>query len=398
MDKVLLYGASWCRRSRAVSEILGEGSVPFTLIDPDLNPEVLPDLMRLTKGRAVVPVVKLPDGRVLVEPCDSELAEALGITLRPEETAFDVAILGGGPAGLTAAIYCSREAISTVVFEKGMPGGQAALTALVENYPGFPEPINGFDLTERMSAQAARFGTQMKTGEEVTGVKTKGTLFRIETAAGGYFARSLILATGAVFRRLGVPGEDKLLGRGVSFCATCDAPFYKGKPVVVVGGGNSAFQETLHLAHYASKITIIELGPTLGAAPVLVERVKALSTVDILLSHRVTSILGEEGVTGVCVADSITGEEHTFPCEGVFVFIGQTPNTAFLKGFVELDSSGFIRANPANLATSVPGVFAAGDARSGSNKQISAATGEGTVASFMVSKYLDNRHSGCAVS
>lgn len=304
---------------------------------------------------------------------------------------YDVIILGGGPAGLTAAIYTARERLRTLVLERTLPGGQAALTDRIENYPGFPEPIAGAELMDRVHRQAARFGAEIRSFEEAQVLSRWGELFCVSTDSGLYRSRGLVVATGSVYRRLGIPGEEEWVGRGVSFCATCDAPFFKGKRVLVVGGGNSALQETLHLADFASHVTVVQLLDRLTATTVLQEQVRALPGVEILLSHRVVRILGENGVQGAALVDDATGEEKTVACDGVFVFIGLVPNTGFLQGFLSLDDAGFVVADPRTLETSVVGAFAAGDVRAGSSKQITAAVGEGTVAAFMVQRRLEHQ-------
>jgi len=325
---------------------------------------------------------------------DETLAEAFKVPIPPDLDVFDVAIVGGGPAGLTAAIYTVRENFRTLVLERGLPGGQAALTAKIENYPGFPDPVGGADLMERVHRQAKHFGAEISTEEEVRAIRRPGELFEIETDRGTHRACTVIVASGAVYRRLDVPGEKEFLGKGVSFCATCDAPFFRGREVVVVGGGNSALQETLHLAAYASRVTIVQILDHLTGSAILEKRLQTLPTVDILLSHEVTEILGTNGVEGVKVRDRETGLERTIPCAGVFLFIGQKPTSGFLKGFVELDPWGFVVTDPASLESSVVGLFAAGDVRAGSSKQITAAVGEGTVASFMAGKNIAKRRRG----
>jgi thioredoxin reductase (NADPH) len=372
-----------------VEAFLKAVAIPFNHADPDVDPKAGETLTGLAGEDAKLPILVI-DGTPLPDCEDATLAEALGVEVPDEINIFDVAIIGSGPAGLTSAIYSSRENLSTLVLERGLPGGQAALTAEIENYPGFPEPVSGMDLMERAYRQAERFGSDIRTGEEVTKLARTGDLFEVTTDRTTHRARTLILAPGAEYRRLGVKGEEELIGRGVSFCATCDAPFYRGRPVVVVGGGNSALQETLHLTSYASSIKLVQIMDHLTASPVLEERVRAAQNVEVLLSHQVEEVLGDGGVTGVRVTDTASGEEKLIDCDGVFVFIGQQPNTEPLKGFVELDGSGFIVTDPTSLETSQPGVYAAGDARAESSKQITAAVGEGTVASFMVSAKLSS--------
>ena len=392
---VVLFAASWCERSRELTKFLELLDVSFVLADPDSSREACDELIRLTGGNPTVPALLTASGVLLREPSDREVAAALGLTVPADREVCDLAIVGAGPAGLTAAIYAAREGLKTLVFERGAPGGQAAMTDAIENYPGFPEPVNGFDLTNRMYEQAARFGAEFRTGEEIASLSRVDGHFLVATPSGSQRARSVLVATGAGYRRMGVPGEERLLGHGVSFCATCDAPFYRGREVVVTGGGNSALQETLHLARFASRITLIVRGEKFSATPVLSARVTAMEAVRPLFSHRIEEVLGDGGVTGVRVADAKTGETRIIPCDGLFVFIGQTPNSDFLKGALNLDTEGFVVTDPSTLETSLPGVFAAGDVRSGSKRQISAAVGEATTASFMVRKYLENLHRGC---
>jgi thioredoxin reductase (NADPH) len=385
---ITLYSTLWCTKCRRVEAFLTAVGLPFSHADPDADAEARKILESLKGKDAVLPMLVV-DNIALPDCEDDTLAQALGVEIPDEINIFDVAIIGSGPAGITAAIYCSRENFTTLVLERGLPGGQAALTAEIENYPGFPEPVSGMELMERAYRQAERFGANIHTGEEATSFAKKDALFQVTTTETTHRARTLILAPGAEYRRLGVPGEEELIGRGVSFCATCDAPFYRARPVVVVGGGNSALQETLHLTGYVSSIKLIQIMDHLTASPILEERVRAMHNVEILLSHQIEEVLGEDGgVTGVRVTDLATKKTETIACEGVFIFIGQQPNTANLKGFVELDEAGFIDTDPATLETSIAGVYAAGDARAQSSKQITAAVGEGTVASFMVSAQL----------
>lgn len=391
--EVIVYAVPWCEKCRAVRQILDAAGVVYRVADPEADPEAGRRLEGLTGGGVEVPAVEV-GGRLLVDPAPGELGEALGFDPESLPPAYDVVILGGGPAGLTAAIYTAREGLRTLVLEAAMPGGQAALTDRIENYPGFPDPVNGAELMERVYRQALKFGAEVRTFEGAEGLEQAGTLVRVRTPRAEVLACGVIVATGSVYRRMGVPGEEELVGRGVSFCATCDAPFFKGKHVVVVGGGNSALQETVHLAQYADRITLVQNLDRLTASRVLQERVRALSQVEIRLGQRVRRVLGTDGVEGVEVEDAATGRVETVPCDGVFVFIGLQPNAKFLRGTVELDEGGFVKTDPATLATSMPGVFAAGDVRSGSRKQITSAAGEGTVAAFMVAEWIERRHRG----
>jgi thioredoxin reductase (NADPH) len=390
-EGVVLYSVPWCPKCHRVRLFLELAVIPYRVVNPEEDEKARAELLAGSTDRLDVPAVRIGD-RFLVDPGDGALASALNVPVPTDMDLYDVAIVGGGPAGLTAGIYTARERLRTVVLEKGLPGGQAAVTDRIENYPGFPEPVSGAELMERVHRQAERFGAEVATFTDVTGLVLENNLFRIETTERSYRARAVVLATGSVYRRMGVPGEDALVGRGVSFCATCDAPFFRGKHVVVVGGGNSALQETVHLSQFASRITVVQLLDHLTGTRLLEERIRSLKSVDVLLSHRVLEVLGTEGVEGVRVLNTVTGEERRLDCDGVFVFIGLLPNTDFLKGTLELDPLGFAVADPRTLESSIPGVFVAGDVRSGSSKQITAAVGEGTVASFMVQQWLEARH------
>lgn len=388
---VLLYAVPWCDHCRRVRLFLEAAGVPFREVDPGDDPAAAEQLAAATGGTLDVPAVRV-GGKLLVAPDEAALAKALEVPMPEGLDAYDVAFVGAGPAGLTGAIYTAREGLRTVVLEKGLPGGQAALTGRIDNYPGFPEGVAGADLAERMHRQAEQSGAELRTSQEVTEIVASGPLFRVRTAEASLAARSVVVAAGSVYRRLGVPGEDALVGRGVSFCATCDAPFFKGRPIVVAGGGNSALQETVHLAGFASHITLVQVLGRLTASKVLVDRVRSLPNVEILLFHRVTRVLGETGVEGVEVKELRGGAVRTIPCEGVFVFIGLVPNTGFLGSLLTLDPQGFAATDSCTLATSVPGIFAAGDVRAGSSKQVAAAVGEGTVAAFMVRNWLRERN------
>jgi len=389
--EVILYAVPWCAKCHRVRRFLAAAGRAYQEVNPEEDAAAAEKLAAATGGAMDVPAVEV-EGRFLLDPAAEDLAQALGVEVPEALDVYDVAIVGGGPAGLTAAIYTARERLRTLVLEKALPGGQAALTGQIENYPGFPDPVAGGELMDRVHRQAQRFGAEIRTFEEVTALRPQGELLAVEAGDEAYRACSVILATGSVYRRMGVPGEDALIGRGVSFCATCDAPFFRNKHVVVVGGGNSALQETVHLAEFASRITLVQLLDHLTGTRVLEERVRDMAKVEVLVSHRVLRVLGADGVEAVEVEDLSGGGTRQIPCEGVFVFIGLEPNTGFLRGAVELDETGFVVTDPVTLATSLPGAFAAGDLRAGSAKQITAAVGEGTVAAFMIQQWLEQRH------
>jgi len=310
---------------------------------------------------------------------------ALGTTGEKEQT-YDVVIIGGGPAGLTAGIYAGRSGLKTVIVEKGLPGGQIAQTDEVENYPGFPEGISGAELANRMAEQAKKFGAEVVM-DEVTGLELQEDGFLVKGFEKNYKAKSVIIATGANPKKLGVPGEDKFYGRGVSTCATCDGFFYRDKEVVVVGGGDAAVEEGIYLTKFARKVTIIHRRDELRANKVAQKRAFANPKIEFLFSHIVTEILGDDHVTGVRVKNLKTGEEYVYPTDGVFVFIGSVPNTEFLKGVVELRPDGYVAVRD-EIYTSVPGIFAAGDVADPIYKQLATSVGAGTRAAMTAEKWL----------
>ncbi|AFH39858.1 thioredoxin-disulfide reductase [Thermus thermophilus] len=310
---------------------------------------------------------------------------ALGSTPASEDT-YDVVIIGGGPAGLTAGIYAGRAQLKTVIVEKGLPGGQIAQTDEVENYPGFPEGISGPELASRMVQQAEKFGARIVM-DEVLGLEKAEGGYLVRGYERNYRARAVIVATGANPRRLGVPGEDKFYGRGVSTCATCDGFFYRDKEVVVVGGGDAAVEEGLFLTKFARKVTLVHRRDELRANKVAQKRAFQNPKMHFLFSHVVTEILGEDQVTGVRLKNLKTGEEYVYPTDGVFVFIGHEPNTAFLKGVVELRPDGYIAVRD-EVFTSEPGIFAAGDVADPIYRQLTTSVGAGTRAAMMAERYL----------
>ncbi|WP_406677291.1 thioredoxin-disulfide reductase [Moorella sp. ACPs] len=298
----------------------------------------------------------------------------------------DLLIIGGGPAGLTAALYGARGGLDTVVLEMGAPGGQAGLTDRIENYPGFPEGINGMELAMKFAEQAKRFGARIEMAT-VQGVELNGEIKKAFTGSGEFKSRAVIIASGAHPRPLGVPGEEEFRGRGVSYCATCDGAFFRDKKVAVVGGGDSAVEEALFLTRFASQVTIIHRRDALRATKVLQERARDNPKISFCWNTVVTRIKGGEKVDSLELKDVKSGVAREEAFDGVFIFIGMEPNTDFLKGALTLDPQGYIVTRD-NLATSIPGVFAAGDVRSKDFRQVSTAVGDGAVAAMAAERYL----------
>ena len=304
---------------------------------------------------------------------------------------YDLAIVGGGPAGLSAGIYGARAGLSTIILERLSPGGQVVTTDVVENYPGFVEATGGYELVEKMLEQATKFGVEIRTGE-ITGVDvSSGNSQKILSLGDeSLSALAVIIATGAQHRRLGVPGEDRFWGKGVSCCATCDGMFYRDKRVVVVGGGDTAVKETLFLTRFASEITVVHRRDRLRATKVLRDRIFAQSgKVKFAWKSVVEEILGDGHVQAVRLRSVDGGDETVLECDGVFIFVGFTPNTEFLSGLIELDEKGHVVTDD-DMATSVPGVFACGDARKKLLRQIVTACGEGATAAYAAQRYVED--------
>lgn len=309
---------------------------------------------------------------------------------KEQQAEFDIAIIGGGPAGLTAGLYAARARMDTMIVEKMMFGGQAAITGTIENYPGFPEGIAGAELTNKMKEQAAKFGLGFIAAEvraiEKDEKSNKG--FIITTDEKKLSALAVIIATGADPQRLGVPGESEFEGRGVSYCATCDGPFFRDQDIVVVGGGDTAVEEGLFLTKFGSKVTLVHRRDRLRATKILQERALANPKLEFAWDSVVTGIVGENSVEGVNVKNVKTDEEKVLPARGVFVFVGIRPNTEFLQGLVKKDKSGYLITDE-NMQSSVEGIYACGDARKKLLRQVITACGEGATAAFSAQHYVE---------
>ena len=307
-----------------------------------------------------------------------------------EAPVHDVIIIGAGPAALSAAIYTTREDIETMLFERGVVGGLAAVTDWVDNYPGFPKGIAGLELADDLRQQAERFGAKIELGE-VTKITDEGMYKRLETTSGDILAKAVLLATGSDYKKIGVPGEQEYYARGVHYCATCDGAFYRDKRLVVVGGGNSAVQEAMFLTRFASHIDLLVRSDHFRASEILQHDLeKHKDKITVHFNTTTDEIVGEDGkVVKVIGTDKTAGKKVEFPTDGVFVFVGLKPNTEFLQGSqVELDEIGFIKSKD-DLETAIPGVFVAGDVHSGATMQIASAVGEGATAALRIREYLD---------
>lgn len=304
-----------------------------------------------------------------------------------EQRLYDVVIIGSGPAGFVAALYTSRANLSTLLLTGNQIGGQVALTWEVDNFPGFPEGLTGAELVERLHKHAERFGAQVEM-DEVTAIDLSERPFNITAYGGTFQAKTLIVATGASPRRLGVPGEDKLTGRGVSYCATCDGWFFREQNVAVVGGGDSALEEALFLTKFANKVTIIHRRDELRAGPGLQKRTRDNAKIEYIFDSVVEEIQGQDGVTAVGLRNIKTGKTSTFPVDGVFIFIGHIPNTQLYRGQLEMDDHDYLKTNM-RMQTSVEGVWAAGEVGDPHFRQVITSAGMGAAAAIEAQRWLD---------
>ena len=386
---ITVYGAPWCPDCRRSKQFLGEQRIPYIWVDIDEDEEGRKQVQAVNDGKQIIPTIVFQDGSILVEPSNAELAAKLGISPKAKREFYDLIVIGGGPAGLSAALYAAREGIETLIIERSGVGGQAGTTERIDNYPGFAQGIGGAELADAMREHAERFDVEILQAQTVTSIEAQGDYKMISTESGdSYCSRSLLLTPGATYRRLNVPGEEDLIGAGIHFCATCDGPFYKGQELLVVGGGNSGVEEGLFLTKFATKVTILEVGERLRASQILQEKAASHPQIEVRLNTTVVEFKGDGKLSSVVIKNTASGETEEITPGAVFVFIGLLPNTAFVKGSVDLDQWGSISTNP-TMETSLEGVFAAGDARSGSTKQVASAVGEGATAALMIRQYLE---------
>ena len=390
MEKqIVLYGTSWCPDCKRSKQFFGEQRIPYAYVDIEHDSEAMAFVEKTNRGNRSIPTIVFPDGTILVEPSNAQLAEKLGLQTRAKRSFYDAAIIGGGPTGLTAAIYLAREGLDALIIEKAGLGGQARITQVLDNFPGFDEGVSGADFAARLTRQAQRFGAEILQAQDVVSVDRDGQYLCVRTADGSeYGAKAALLATGARYRRLGIPGEDDLIGVNVHFCATCDGAFYKGKKVLVIGGGNSGFEEGLFLTKFASRVDIVEFLSQVKASKILQEKVAEKDNMSVTINHAVKELRIKNGKLDAVIAeDRATGERKEWQYDGVFVFIGFSPNSDLAKGKADVDQWGAVVTDK-TLMTSVPGLFAAGDVRAGSTKQAAAAAGEGATAALMMRQYL----------
>jgi thioredoxin reductase (NADPH) len=399
MEEILVYGASWCPDCRRAKKFLADQRVPYSWHDIEGDPDGVRVVQDRNVGKNIIPTIVFPDGSHLSEPSNEELAEKLGLQRQAMQHVYDLIVVGGGPTGLTTSIYAARENLETLIVDSKGLGGQAGVTERLDNYPGFPEGIGGAELADRFVKQAERYGVEMLQAISVvrisadSGMTADGDELDVETANGDhYHARAVLLATGSSYRRTDAEGEGDLIGAGVHFCATCDGPFYKGSDeLMVIGGGNSGLEEGIFLTQFADRVTIVERGDRLRGSRILQAKVLDHPRMKVELQHGVKEFRKEDGsgkLGSVVIEDLVSGALEEQHPAGVFVFIGLDPNTGFVQGSVDLDERGFVATDP-TFMSSMPGVFAAGDVRDGSTKQLASAVGEGAAAAIQIRGYLD---------
>jgi thioredoxin reductase (NADPH) len=385
--QITLFGADWCPDCLRAKQFLSTHEINYQFIDVDQNPWATKKVEEINNGKRIIPTL-LINGKPYTNPKNAELIEILSINKEKEDTIYDVIIVGAGAAGLTASIYAQRDRFNSLILEKSVVGGNAFLTEKIENYPGF-QSISGPKLMSKMEEQATTYGATIKTGVTVSDIKKNNDLFTIETDFGTYIGKSVILSTGSTYKKLNIPGEKELIGAGIHFCATCDGAFYKDKDIVVVGGGNTALEESIFLSKFVKSIKLIHRGKEFSASQTYIDKLDSVENIQVFLNSESKEFLSNKENTfqGVRIKNKVTDEEETLVADGAFIFVGQKPNTKNFENIVDLNERGFIKTN--GLAqTSVKGIFAAGDCREGAIAQVSAATGEGVLASYGIKEYL----------
>ncbi len=385
------YGAPWCSDCKRTKQFLGEHRISYedAWIDIEADEAAALEVEKINDGKRRIPTLVFDDGSILVVPDNATLAQKLDLVQNLSHDFHDVVIVGGGPTGLTATLYLARDDVDVAILEKGALGGQVGFTQRLDNYPGFPEGISGEELAERIIQQVKNYADEILTATDVTSIEAKNGILEVNTSDGRCLgSKTVVIATGSKYRTLNVPGESDLIGYKIHFCATCDFIWYKGQEVIVVGGGNSAFEESLFLAKHLKKVTIL-VRSTAKASKVLQDKVAETPNIEVKLSTIVEEfkVGPKKTLEGVVVKNTSTGETEILHPNGVFLFVGLTPNAEMVKDLVELDRQGFIITD-SSMMTKTKGVFAAGDVRAGSTKQAVAAMGEGAAVAIHLREYL----------
>ncbi len=391
---ITMYGTGWCSDCKRAKQFFGEQRVHYDFVDVDADPDGRSIVQGHNDGKDIIPTIVFDDGSVLVEPSNAELASKLGLQTQAENAFYDLIVVGSGPAGLTAAFYAAREGMEVLVIERGGVGGQAGVTERLDNFPGFPEGVTGDEFANRLRAQAERFGVEVLSAQEVTSVAAEGAYRLVTTGDGAtYSAFAVLLALGSTYRRLGIDGEDDLIGAGAHFCATCDGAFYRGKEVVVIGGGNSAGEESIFLTRFVDRVTIVTRDDALSASKIVVQKVTEHEKIVVVTGVTPTGFVTDDAGKLRALAVDRDGVREEIAADGAFVFIGLSPNSALVRDLVDVDEAGFVIADM-GMSTSLPGVFVAGDVRSGSTKQAASAAGEGASAAIAIRRYVEPLASG----
>jgi thioredoxin reductase (NADPH) len=407
-DGIRVLGTTWSPTTYEAKAFLARNEVPYRFVDIERDSDASAAVATATGATSELPVVFLQDDTVLINPSKQELAQAAGIHATPEAPFYDLAIVGGGPAGLAAAVYGASEGLSTVLIEREAPGGQAGTSSRIENYLGFPKGISGADLARRAIAQATRLGAELITAAEVAAVRSESTVKTLVMTDGTELkCRALLIASGMTVRRLDVPGYSRFEGAGVYYgAAATEASTYRDRHVYIIGGANSAGQAAVMFSKTSSNVTMVVRSNDLRLkmSQYLVDQIAAIENIDVLLSRRVIEVAGTEHVEEIRLENVDTGEEETREASALFVFVGAVPHSAFLEETVAMNDRGFIYTgadvttfttdwplsrDPYPLETSAPGVFASGDVREGAVRRVASAVGEGSVAVTMVHQYLD---------
>ena len=403
-----IFGTTWSPTTYEIKAFLARNEVPYLFIDIDRDQDGAAIAAEAADGSTALPIVLLEDNTAFINPDKSALAEAVGIHTMPESPFYDLIVIGGGPAGLAAAVYGASEGLSTVMIEREAPGGQAGTSNRIENYLGFPKGISGADLARRAIAQATRLGAELITAAEVDSVDVSGPLKTIHLVDGSELTcRALLIASGMTVRRLDVPGYERFEGAGVYYgAAATEASTYKDQPVYVIGGANSAGQAAVMFSKTSSMVTMIVRSSDLGEkmSAYLVDQIGAIANIEVLTSTSVVEVTGTDGVESIRLKNLDSGDHETRDASALFIFVGAIPHSDFLEDSIRRNDKGFIYTgndvrsftdvwtldrDPLPLETSVPGVFAAGDVREGAVRRVASAVGEGSIAVSFVHQYLD---------
>src|SRR5215471_11488717 len=384
-----LYGTNWCSDCKRSKKFLGEQRVHYDFIDIEEDPEGQAFVQKVQNGGMTIPTIVFEDGSLLIEPTNAELAAKLGLQTKAMCDFYDLIIVGGGPTALTTAIYAARDGFDVLVIERSGLGGQAGITERLDNYPGFPEGVTGAEFAERVIEQARRYGVELLSAQNVVQVGNDMDAHFVTTDSGHtYRSNAVLIATGSTYKRLGVSGEDEYIGAGVHFCATCDGPFYKGREVAVIGGGNSSVEEAAFLTRFSPKVTLLVRGSELTANKLAADKALNSPQMEVLFNTEVVEFKGKDNhLNTIVYKNRNSGEMSELHVPGIFVFIGLSPNSEPFKAIAKVDAQGFIMTG-IDFQTSTEGIFAAGDVRSGSTKQLVSAAGEGAAAALAIREHL----------